>query len=593
MSDFLENVKQLFEMYLTKAADISGSIGSFVLHFGVIAELYTLLVRWVFPILAVTIFLRCILPLLQDRKRNAAWGYLNITDGTRIPLRHWENSIGRSNFCDIVIKVHFVSRNHAVLTFRHGAWSIAEINSKNGVQVNGVKIEKPETVQYGDIISLGGVEMELVQADKEPMEVAQQNDTARYVSSRGDIKPGTTFLLILLMQILGGLQICFSKGAELNPAVPVTFLFFILTECFHYIIMRWCSRKRFEPELLCYLLCGLSLLIVASAAPDSIFKQFAAILLGLAVYTALDLIIRDLGRAGKLKYLLAASALLLLILNLTIGETRFGAKRWIDLGLISFQPSEFVKIAFVMAGAATLDRLLTTRNMTAFIGFSAACIGALILMRDFGNVLVFFATFIVIAFMRSGDVRTIALTSAGAVLGGIAVVSFMPYIASRFAAWGNVWEYADTSGYQQTRTMIAAASGGLLGVGGGNGYLANIAAAHTDLVFGMLCEEWGLLVALTAVLIVVFFASYAVFLTKDCRSSFYAIVACGAASIFLLQTTLNVLGSVDILPLTGITFPFVSHGGSSMIASWGLLALIKSADERITPGKRTISGEGD
>jgi cell division protein FtsW (lipid II flippase) len=400
-------------------------------------------------------------------------------------------------------------------------------------------------------------------------------------------RSGLIFFLILLFQVLGGLQLFFSMGAEVNPTVPLSFFLFILAECVHYSILNWRGWEHLELELLCYFLCGLSLSVTASATPDSLFTQLGAILLGFAVYTVLVVILRDLERAERLKYFLAAVALLLLALNLAMGETRFGAKRWLSLGIVTFQPSEFVKIAFVLVGTATLDKLLTTRNMSAFIGFSVVCIGALVLMRDLGTVVVFFGTFIVIAFMRSGDLRTIAFAATGAALGALAAVSFLPYIASRFAVWGKVWEHAGTSGYQQTRTMIAAASGGLLGVGGGEGYLARVAAADTDLIFGLLAEEWGLIVALTAVLIPVFFAFYATFLTKDCRSSFYAIAACGAASIFLIQTALNVLGSVDIIPLTGITVSFVSRGGSSMVASWGLLALIKSADDnRARPVKR-------
>jgi cell division protein FtsW (lipid II flippase) len=204
-------------------------------------------------------------------------------------------------------------------------------------------------------------------------------------------------------------------------------------------------------------------------------------------------------------------------------------------------------------------------------------------MRDLGTSVIFFVTFLVIAFMRSGDIRTIALISAGAALGAFAVITFLPYIASRFQAWGHVWEFADTIGYQQTRTMIYTASGGLLGLGGGNGYLVGIHAADTDLVFGILCEEWGLIVAIAAVLAIVFLALLALFLMRGCKSSFYAISACGAASIFMIQTALNVFGSLDILPLTGVTLPFISNGGSSMIVCWALLAFIKAADERYRP----------
>ncbi|MCR3923307.1 MAG: FtsW/RodA/SpoVE family cell cycle protein, partial [Firmicutes bacterium] len=403
-----------------------------------------------------------------------------------------------------------------------------------------------------------------------------------------------TLFLILLFQVLAAIQLGVSQRGEVNPALILTFFLFVLAECLHYLIMRWFSRKFFELELLCFFLCGINLLIVAVSAPSSLYKQLVAILIGMAFYTVLELLIGNLGRAQKVKYVLITAATVLMVLNLAVGETLFGAKNWINLGFITFQPMEFVKIAFVLAGTATLDKLLTTRNMTAFIAFSGACIVTLVLIRDFGTAVVFFGTFMVIAFMHSGDLRSIMLITAAAIFGGIAVVSFMPYIASRFAAWGNVWQFANTSGYQQTRTMIAAASGGLLGVGGGNGYLVRIAAADTDLVFGMISEEWGLLVALTVVLIIVFLAIYAVLRTKSCRSSFYAIAACGAASLFLIQTTLNVLGSVDILPLTGVTIPFVSNGGSSMITSWGLLALIKSADERHRPDKaKTYEEAGD
>ena len=107
-----------------------------------------------------------------------------------------------------------------------------------------------------------------------------------------------------------------------------------------------------------------------------------------------------------------------------------------------------------------------------------------------------------------------------------------------------------------------------------------MAASDTDLVFGVLCEEWGLIVALIAVLSIVFLAFFAFFLMRGCKSSFYAISACGAASIFLIQTALNVFGPIDLLPLTGVTLPFISNGGSSMVVCWALLSFIKAADER-------------
>ena len=171
-------------------------------------------------------------------------------------------------------------------------------------------------------------------------------------------------------------------------------------------------------------------------------------------------------------------------------------------------------------------------------------------------------------------------TAAGA--GGWMILQFKPYIANRFGAWRHVWEHAaDSGGFQQTRTMSAIASGGLFGKGTGDDvFLKNIGAANTDLVFGVISEQFGLILALCAVFLILVLVVYASRCAATARSSYYVIAANSAAAMLVFQTTLNVLGAVDILPLTGVTFPFVSLGGSSMISCWGLLAFLKAADTR-------------
>ena len=171
-------------------------------------------------------------------------------------------------------------------------------------------------------------------------------------------------------------------------------------------------------------------------------------------------------------------------------------------------------------------------------------------------------------------------TAAGA--GGWMILQFKPYIANRFGAWRHVWEHAaDSGGFQQTRTMSAIASGGLFGKGTGDDvFLKNIGAANTDLVFGVISEQFGLILALCTVFILLVLVAYASRCAATARSSYYVIAANSAAAMLVFQSTLNVLGAVDILPLTGVTLPFVSIGGSSMISCWGLLAFLKAADTR-------------
>ena len=585
MENVFEALNRFFAAYGKQKPDISAAVQGLP---AAAAGIYTLAARWLLPALAVLIVLRCVLPLLGGRKKETPWGYLAMPNGVLLPLLHGENSIGRSRLSDVVINLPFISRSHAVLTYGGGSWTVFDLGARGGIRVNGERVEGRAPVKRGDTISLSGLDLTLFGAD-DP--VADENDEESGGAGR-PLYTGTTLALIAVFQVMGCLQLLFS-GKDGSPLeLLAVFGVFLLTECLDYWIT---GRKGSDPELklLAYFLCGIGLFVVASASSRALYKQLAAILIGVAAYSVMAFLIRDLDRAQKLKKGLLAAALVLMALNLVIGQTRNGAKNWIDLGAFTFQPMEFVKIAFVLAGAATLDRLLTTRNLTAFIAFSGACIGTLALTKDFGTALVFFCAFLVIAFMRSGDIRTIALISAGAVLAAIAVVAFMPYVTARFSVWGHVWQHADSTGYQQTRTMIALASGGLLGVGGGNGYLAGIGAADTDLAFGVIGEEWGLVIALAVVLAIAFLTFFALSSVKRCRSSFYAIAACGASVIFLMQTALNVLGSVDILPLTGVTMPFVSNGGSSMVTCWCLLAFVRSADERFRPDLARIPEADD
>ena len=287
-----------------------------------------------------------------------------------------------------------------------------------------------------------------------------------------------------------------------------------------------------------------------------------------------------------MRFLIAILAILLFVLNLIFSKEINGAKNWIKLGSISVQPSEFIKIAFIFVGASTLDELQTTKNLTGFIAFSAICIGCLFLMKDFGTACVFFVMFLVISFMRSGSLRTLILSCSTAVLGVFLILTFKPYIKDRFAVWGHVWEHMNELGYQQTRVLTYSASGGLFGVGAGNGHLKDIFAATGDLIFGMICEEMGLIIAVIVALIIAGFAFFARSQSTKSRSTFYSIASCAAATMLVFQAALHIFGTTDILPLTGVTLPFVSHGGSSMISSFSLLAFIKAADERTYALKR-------
>ena len=371
-----------------------------------------------------------------------------------------------------------------------------------------------------------------------------------------------------------------SKSAdEHKMGIILTFGIYILVEYIYFISTRLVlKRKGFEVELIAFLLTSIGLSITASVYPDKALKQLVAVLIGIFGFIFLQWLLRDLKRVSFLRVPAAIGAVGLLAFTLVFASFTNGAKNWLYIGGISIQPSELVKVVFIFVGAASLEKLQSNKSLTKFIIFAFACVGALFLMYDFGTALIFFFTFIVISFMRSGDIRTLVLVCTVALMGGLIVLMFRPYVANRFAAFGHVWEYFDTSGYQQTRTMIYSASGGLFGVGLGNGELRDIFAATEDLVFGVVCEEFGMIMAGAILLSYVALLVYSIRHSKYARSSFYAICACAASSLMLFQASLNVFGVNDILPLTGVTLPFISRGGSSVICCWMLLAFIKAVD---------------
>ena len=541
-----------------------------------VANVFCTVFRFVVPILAILIIWRCAKPLLRFRREPETWAWLVMPDGQQLPVTHWESIIGRSKGCDIIVNVPTVSKNHAVLTrYDDGSWSVTDIGSRGAVKVNGEAVEAC-AVQYGDVISLGDVEMILAPTTAEEVE---EQKYFRETPSRIAI-PGLTLFFLTIFQLLTAVQFCMTSDPEDMVASVTGFLVLIVIEWVLVILLKLMRRSSFEVETIAFFLSTIGIAVIASSDPSAISKQLVCIVGGILIYLTIGWSLRDLSRAKRFRYVAAVIGILLLAINLVFGREINGARNWIAIGPISFQPSELVKLCFIYVGASTMDRVVTKHNLIMFIIYSAAICGCLALMNDFGTALIFFVAFLVIAFLRSGSFATVTLACAATGFAGVIAVRFRPHILSRFASWGHAWEYAQSSGYQQTRAMMCIASGGLLGLGAGNGWLKYVAASDTDLVFAFVCEEWGVILGILAVIAMIVLG---IFVVRSCivgRSSFYTIGACAAVAIFMMQTILNVFGTMDLLPLTGVTFPFLSNGGSSMLSAWGLLAFIKAADTR-------------
>lgn len=545
-----------------------------------LAAVFGAIWRYAAPCLALIVLWRCVRPLLRFEKEPETWAWLLTPEGEQIPVMHWENIVGRARNSDVLLKYPTISRNHAVLT-RHddGSWSLTEIGTRGATMVNG-KQARVSAVRYGDIISLGGIELQLLPVTAQERKEEKHNRTKPNEVSR----PARTLLLLTLFQIFTILQHWTNCESQTVLQIFFGFAALIGLQWLLFFLIRLMRRSGFEIETIAFFLCTIGLSVIASSAPSNMMKQIVCIFGGIVIYFIISWSLRNLSRAKKVRYCAAVIGVLLLAVNLVIGQEINGARNWIAIGPMSFQPSELVKLCFIFVGASTMDRIVTERNLFAFIAYSVFICLCLALMKDFGTAVIFFVTFLVIAFMRSGSIATVALAVVSVIFAGAILLLYFKdysgYIQRRFSVWGNVWSDPYNMGYQQVRAMMSLASGGLVGLGAGKGWLHHVAAADTDLVFAFVGEEWGVLIALMCVLCII---ALAVFVLRSCavaRSSFFTVAACAASAVLVTQTILNVFGTMDLLPLTGVTLPFVSNGGSSMLCCWGLLAFIKSADTR-------------
>lgn len=543
--------------------------------------------RMLMPLFAIVIVYQCYAAMRRRRRPEKPLVSLyNPNSGGMIPVVFWENSIGRSKSSDIIINDLSVARNHCVLLRRSAGWFISDVGSVTGTFVNGVRVHGRAQVLIDDIITIGSTEYQLKRGGDFNSKL-RPNRFFQKASDKPAIRSWKLMFMITLFHLFMAVEAMFWNDATHVYSPLILFGALAAVEwgffCVSYFALR---RVNFELEALALFLTGIGVMMLVRQVEKSAYVQLIAGAIGMALFCLIVKFIEDPDRVNKLRLPVMIAAVVFLSTSIVFGKVTNGAANWVRIGSISFQPSEFVKTLFIFIGASALDQLMTKKNLIELIVFSVVCVGLLAFMGDFGTALIFFITFLLIAFMRSGDFRTVILAIASAVFGVVLVLSYKPYVADRFKTWRHVWEYTATGGFQQATAMMYIASGGLFGVGIGNGFFKQIGESESDLVFALIGEEMGIIVAIVIALAVALLIIYTRAITTRSRSAFYSISACCAAGLLVVQLSLNVLGAVDILPFTGVTFPFISAGGSSIISCWGLLAFIKAADERTYSIKR-------
>ncbi|MFC2741604.1 FtsW/RodA/SpoVE family cell cycle protein [uncultured Selenomonas sp.] len=338
------------------------------------------------------------------------------------------------------------------------------------------------------------------------------------------------------------------------------------------------------------LLASLGLIMIGRLKPALFLTQMRWLLLGLIVYLFLVFLGERFLRLLSYPYLLGVFCLLLLCSALFFGTEIGGSRNWIVFGPFAVQPSEFGKIVIIMFLAAYLTehrevltlprhRLLWLKlPVLRFIAPLLLIWGVAILMfvvqRDLGSALLFFGIAVSMTYMATGRKSYVALAFAFFLGAAALSYSFFSHVRVRFNIWLDPWSDPSGSAYQVVQSLFALGSGGVWGAGFAHGHPNLIPEVHTDFIFAAIAEELGLLGSLGVMLVFALFFYRAIRIALACREETRMLLAAGIAVVFLLQAFIIIAGVTKFLPLTGITLPFVSYGGSSMIASFMLLGIL-------------------
>jgi cell division protein FtsW (lipid II flippase) len=331
------------------------------------------------------------------------------------------------------------------------------------------------------------------------------------------------------------------------------------------------------------------------------------ILIGSGALAFIVLFFRDYHRLFEYKYLFALAAVVLIALPFTpLGYEVYGARLWVRVGPVNFQPSEFARIALIIffAGYLAEKRELLAATSRSFLGIQvptlkyfgpvaavwAASLGLLVFEKDLGSSLLFFAVPLLMLYAATGRIAYVILGGFLFAAGSYVAYLLFEHVQVRVRTWLDPWEDPSGGGFQVLQSIFSIADGGLTGTGLGAGFAQSIPEVQTDFIFSAIASELGLLGA-TALLM-----AFLVYVYRGIKISMLAgdeaskLLAFGLTSMFAIQTLIIVGGVVKAIPLTGITLPFVSYGGSSVVGNFILTALLLVVSERA--GKRLSEGEG-
>lgn len=386
---------------------------------------------------------------------------------------------------------------------------------------------------------------------------------------------------IVLFFIVSAFLLLAFRGEAYDVAALLFGAVVALITLLTYFLLAWLAphADRLLMLAVCFL-CALGMVIQYRISPETALRQLMMLGAGILGMLLMMVLMRRPHIFRILSIPMALISLGILCALLFIGKESGGARNWISVAGILFQPSEFVKVALVFLLADAMTEHTHVRDLIPLFLFVGAVTVLLVLQRDLGAAMLMAGTFLLVFFAATSNIGATfaALLCGGA--GAYASYLLFDHVRARIAIWQDPWATYSTSGYQIAQGLMAIASGGLWGLGLGQGSPKMIPAYHTDYIFAVICEEFGILFGIGVIVLYLLIAVRGILIALNAEDRFSMLTAFGATALLAIQTFVIIGGVIKLIPLTGITMPFVSYGGSSMIACLLLIGILEGIASR-------------
>lgn len=342
-------------------------------------------------------------------------------------------------------------------------------------------------------------------------------------------------------------------------------LFFFLYMGLYRLFYRNLSRLLLNNA--CMLL-STSFIILTRISMDRAVRQFAIVAVAAAVTMIIPFIMDRAWQLSKIPWVYGSIGLALLLVVCVMGNTAFGAQLSINIGGFSFQPSEFVKISFVFFVATMFYRSVDFKTIAVTTAVAAAHVLVLVMSKDLGSALIFFVTYLLMLFVATGSWLYLGLGAGSGAAAAVIAYNLFSHVRTRVEAWLDPWSDISGKGYQISQSLFAIGTGGWFGMGLYQGMPSKIPVVEKDFVFSAISEEMGGIYAICLILICLGCFMQFMMIAAKMQAVFYKLIAFGLGTTYIVQVFLTIGGVTKFIPSTGVTLPFVSYGGSSILSTF-------------------------